>query len=392
MKKTKEFLWPSFTPEEINIVSNVLKSNNVNYLFGKKGKTFEHNFCKMTGTKYSLALANGTLALDIALRSLQVQKGDEILVTCRSFVATASSISLLGAIPVWCDVDINTQNISLEEIKKKFTTKTKAIVCVHFAGYPCEMHEIMKFAKSKKIKVIEDCAQAHGAKINNQSVGSFGDIAAWSFCNDKIMSLGGEGGMISTNNLKLFRFCKNFNNHGKNFKKISALNKNVSKFPYIHDSIGSNYRLTEMQSALGIYQLKKLKNWQRARARNAEIFINAIKDLNIVSYPMLPKKFTHAWYKLYLTLNRKHMKKNFSRKKILNALNHSGVSCGFGGSGEIYKEKAFLSINQGAEKRQENGYFLERNSIMLLIHPTISKEEILRRASSLRSIFLEAQV
>lgn len=391
MKKIKKFAWPSYSSREAQIVSDVLRSNEVNYLFGNNGKKFEDKFLKEVGVKYALALANGTLAIDIALRAMRVQPKDEVLVTSRSFIATASSISLLGAIPVWCDVDLNSQNISIDEIKKNITKKTRGIICVHFAGFPCDMIEITKFAKLNKLFVIEDCAQAHGAKIKNKSVGSFGDISTWSFCNDKIMSLGGEGGMITTNNQSLYKFCKSFNNHGKNFVKINSMSKNIRSFPYIHDSIGSNYRLTEMQSALGLYQLQKLNNWNKLRSRNAHIFMNAIKDLPIAKCPNIPKEIRHAWYKLYITLQPKQIKKNHNRDTILKKLNLNGVDSTFGGCGEIYREKAFVNIQQGCSTRLKNARFLESNSIMILIHPTISEKEAIRRSKILREALISAQ-
>jgi len=390
MQKTKKFSWPSFSRIEAQLVSNVLRSNRVNYLFGDRGKEFEDQFSKEIGVKYSLALANGTLAIDIALRAMRIKPNDEVLVTSRSFIATASSISLLGAIPVWCDVDLNSQNISIDEIKHKITKKTKGIICVHFAGFPCDMFEIMKFAKSKKLFVIEDCAQAHGAKIGGKSVGSFGHISTWSFCNDKIMSLGGEGGMISTDSSNLYKFCESFNNHGKNFTKIKSLPKNIKTFPYIHDSIGSNYRMTEMQSALGIYQLKQLNDWNKLRNRNAQIFINEIKDLAIAKFPLIPKDYSHAWYKLYITLQPNQIKKEHSRDSIIKKLNANGVDSGFGGCGEIYKEKAFTKIKQG-NKRLKNAKFLEDNSIMILIHPTLPKKEVFKRAKVLKKVLTDSQ-
>ena len=168
MTLKQQYSWPSFSTKEAKIISKVLMSNNVNYLFGKIGKEFEDKFAAFSNTKHALAMANGTLALDASLRSLKLSPGDEVLVTSRSFIASASSIALLGAVPVWCDVDINSQNIDINEIEKKYTKKTKAILCVHFAGFPCDMEQIMSFAKSKNIFVIEDCAQAHGASLNKE--------------------------------------------------------------------------------------------------------------------------------------------------------------------------------------------------------------------------------
>jgi dTDP-4-amino-4,6-dideoxygalactose transaminase len=384
----KQFQWPSYSAKEVNIVSKVISSGKVNYLFGDIGKNFERQFSLFSDSKYALAVANGTLALDLCLRAISIKKNDEVLVTSRSFVASASCISLLGAKPIFCDVEKNSQNISIEEIKSKITSRTKAIICVHFAGFPCKMPEIMKLAKQKNIKVIEDCAQAHGASINNKSVGSFGDLSAWSFCNDKIMTLLGEGGMVTTNSKKYYDFISSFNNHGKNLSKYFQP-KDHKSFPFFHDSIGSNYRLTELQSAVGIYQLSKMNQWNKLRARNASILIESVRNIKLVSYPLLPKGYHHAWYKLYLTINNQMLKKSSNRHNILDDLRSNNVPAFFGGCGEIYREKAFAKLKP--KNRLLSASYLENNSIMLEVHPTITIKEIKRRAGVLKDILLKHQ-
>ena len=381
------FPWPHYSSKEINIVKSVIQSGKVNYLFGEQGRIFESNFSKFSNTKYSLALANGTLALDLCLRSIGLQEGDEVLVTSRSFVASASCISLLGGIPVFCDVDLNSQNISIEEIKKKFSRKTKAIICVHFAGFPCDMNELTEFASKKGIFIVEDCAQAHGAKIGNKSVGSFGDISAWSFCNDKIMTLMGEGGMVTTNSSNLHKFIASFNNHGKNLKKYFD-KKPHTKFPYLHDGIGSNYRLTEMQSAVGVFQLSMMEKWNEQRSKNALHLEKAVRDLEIVSLPMLPENFKHGWYKYYMTLNPKKIKKSLKRIDILNKLRAENVPAFFGGCGEIYNEKSFKKFKPSP--LLHNAKFLENYSLMFEVHPTITTKEIKRRSLVIRKILKDS--
>ena len=386
----KKYAWPNFSAVESKIVSDVLRSNKVNYLFGDNGAKFEKYFSNFSQTKYALAVANGTLALDLCLRSLNLKEGDEVLVTSRSYVASASSIALLGAVPVWCDVDLNSQNIDISEIEKNYSKKTRAILCVHFAGFPCDMDKITSFAKSKNIFVIEDCAQAHGARLNGRSVGSFGHISAWSFCNDKIMSLGGEGGMVTTNSKPLHQFVSSFNNHGKNLQKYFSPKKHKN-FPYLHDSLGSNYRLTEMQSALGIHQLSKMKSWQVLRERNAQAYIDSVIDLKIAITPMISSSIQHAWYKLYITLDPKLFKKSISREFVIDNLNQHSVPSSFGGSGELYKEKAFKNVNYLKSGALKNASFLEKNSIILQVHPTISITEIKRRAKILKRVLISAQ-
>lgn len=377
--------WPQYTREEIIAVSNVLSSAKVNYLFGEMGKKFEREFAEFTGTKYSLALANGTLALDIALRAIQISKGDEVIVTPRSFIASVSCINLLGAKPVFVDIEKNSQNISPDQISQAITKKTKAIICVHLAGMPCEMAHIMNIAKKYNLFVIEDCAQAHGAKYKGKSVGSIGHIGAWSFCNDKIMTLGGEGGMITTNSKKLHLFAQTFNNHGKNFKKIQLSGlKKPFKFKYVHDSIGSNYRLTEMQSALGRIQLRKMKSWTKLRNRNASEIYKAIEDLPIVNIPLIPDYIEHAFYKCYILLNKDHIKTNWSRDKIIQAINDKGLPCFSGSCPEIYLEKTFkknFNIPRLPIAKE-----VGEESLMFLVHPTITKKELLNYKKNIREV------
>ena len=196
--------WPSFSEKEARKISSILLSNKVNYWTGDECKKFEIEFAKSIGAKYGIALSNGTVALELALMALGIEKGDEVLVTSRSFVASASCIVSVGAKPIFVDVDINSQNISTEYIEKAITKKTKAVICVHLAGWPCSMDVIMKIAKKNNLCVIEDCAQAHGAVFKGKHVGTFGDVACWSFCQDKIISTAGEGGMLCTNNKKIW--------------------------------------------------------------------------------------------------------------------------------------------------------------------------------------------
>ena len=388
MKKNN---WPQFSKKESEIVRKVLLSNKVNYLFGSEGKKFEKNFSHFSNTKYALALANGTLALDLCLRSIGINSGDEVIVTGRTFIASASCISILGAKPVFVDVDPNSQNLDINLLEPALTKKTKAIICVHFAGFPCDMPNIIKFAKKNSLFVIEDCAQAHGAMINDKSVGSFGDINAWSFCNDKIMTTGGEGGMITTNNKKLYESAAAFNNHGKNLKKYNSLsNMSIKSFPYIHDNLGLNYRLTEMQSALGNYQLKKINQWNNLRNRNANYIIEKVKDLKIIITPKISKKFTHAFYKLYLTINKEFLKRGKSRSQIIKSLVDNGVNASFGSSGRVYAEKAFKNVKTIPSGLPISSH-LERNSIMLQVHPTLSIKEIKDISTILRKVLLTYQ-
>jgi len=215
--------WPSFTQEEADTISKVLLSNKVNYWTGNEGKKFEKEFAAFVNVKYAVAVANGSVALELALRALDIGKNDEVIVTSRTFLASVSSIVMVGATPIFADVDINSQNITAESIHKVISKKTKAIICVHLAGWPCEMDPIITLAEDNGLYVIEDCAQAHGASYKGKSVGSIGHVGCWSFCQDKIMSTAGEGGMVTTNDESLWLKMWSYKDHGKSWKEISHI-------------------------------------------------------------------------------------------------------------------------------------------------------------------------
>lgn len=381
--------WPKYSAAEIKAVSDVLRSGKVNYLFGDIGKKFEEEFASFIGTNHALALANGTLALDIALRAIGISHGDEVIVTPRSYIASVSSVSLLGGIPKFVDIDLNSQNITAESIKSAISKKTKAIICVHLAGMPCEMDPIMKLAKKHNLKVIEDCAQAHGASYKGKSVGSIGNIGTWSFCNDKIMTLGGEGGMITTNSKQYINFAKSFNNHGKNFNKIVRAKNDIPKFRYIHDLIGSNYRMTEMQAAIGRIQLKKISNWRNVRQKNAEIIFQSVADMPIVNIPLIKPYLNHAFYKCYLTINKDRLKKGWCRDRIILEINKLGVRCFSGSCPEIYLEKCYKYSNIS---RLANSKKLGEESLMFEVHPGLTKPEMQLMQSVIRSVLTKASI
>jgi len=293
MLNTKLSPWPSFTQEEADKVSEVLLSNKVNYWTGQEGREFEKEFALFTNSKHAVAVANGTLALDLALVALDVGQSnsgslnDEVIVTSRTFLASASSIVTAGAKPVFADVDINTQNISAQTIAAVLTKNTKAIVCVHLAGLPCEMDEIMALANEYGIKVIEDCAQAHGAKYKGQSVGAIGDIGCWSFCQDKIMTTGGEGGMVTTNDESLWKKMWAYKDHGKSWDAIYQ-KEHPPGFRWLHESFGTNWRMTEMQSAVGRIQLTRMPEWSKLRGNYAELIADTCSLFECIYVPMVP--------------------------------------------------------------------------------------------------------
>ena len=333
--------WPDYGEEEIRAVTDVLRNNRGNYWFGEEGKLFEQEFAHYCDSAFALTVGNGTLALELALRSLKIKPGDEVIVTPRTFIASANCILLLGATPVFVDIDPISQNITAATIEQSITPKTKAIIAVHLAGWPCDMEEIMTLASQHDIYVIEDCAQAHGASINSRKVGGIGHVAAFSFCHDKIMSAGGEGGLLVTDDEEIWARAASFRNHGKDPRKYE-LNIFDSKNAGMDDTFGSNYRMTEMQSAICRVQFRKLDEWVKLRRRNAQLLSNALADCEAIRITTPPAHVYHVYYKYYFFLDLSQLNKAWSRDRIIRAINQSGVPCSVGTSAEIYRQHAYV--------------------------------------------------
>jgi dTDP-4-amino-4,6-dideoxygalactose transaminase len=328
--------WPSYTQEEIQAVSRVLSSGRVNYWTGDQCQKFEKEFANWCGSKYAIATSNGTTALDLALRALAVGPGDEVIVTPRSFIASVSSVVNSGATPIFADVDLNSGNISAQTISEKISGKTKAILCVHLAGYPCDMEEILRLAKKQDIFVIEDCAQAHGAKYQEQRVGSIADIGCFSFCQDKIMTTGGEGGMVVTNQEALWRIMWALKDHGKSYRAVFETD-HPPGFRWLHESFGSNFRMTEMQAAIGRIQLSRMDDWHSKRSHNAKIIMKSLaKFPELIFLPKIDEQVEHAWYKLNVYVQTRGLAGNWSRDRIIDQINKLGVPCYSGSCSDIY--------------------------------------------------------
>ena len=379
----REKNWPNFSKNLISNVGRILGSGKINYTDGPYGIKFEKEFSKFVGNRYSIAVCNGTAALEVAIKSLRLPKNSEIIVPARSFFASASCIVNTGYIPVFADVNLLTQNILIDDIKKKITKRTKAIICVHLAGLPCDMDSIKKLANKKKIKIIEDCSQAHGASIDNKQVGSFGDISTWSFCNDKIMSTLGEGGMISTNKKKLYEICKISINHGTNFKK----NKKTEKFIFNKDYFGTNLRITEIQSFAGLEQLKNLKKVQQKKENISKSYFDLIsKYQNYFDCYYPTKKIKSAWYRFYFFLKTDIKNYQKLRFKIIKDLRKNNLKCFTGSCPEIYLEKAFKKLNNIKPIRLKNCKILGETSIALEINHTLEYSQHKKKLLILKQV------
>ena len=367
--------WPSFTQEEADAVSQVLLSNKVNYWTGQECREFEKEFAQFAGTQYAVALANGTVALDVALKALGVGAGDDVIVTSRTFLASASSIVTAGANPIFADVEIDSQNISRRTIEAVLTPNTKAIICVHLAGWMCDMDPIMQLASDKGLYVIEDCAQAHGAKYKGKSAGSIGHVAAWSFCQDKIMTTGGEGGMVTTNDETLWKKMWSYKDHGKNFDSIYN-KQHPPGFRWLHDSFGTNWRMMEMQAVIGRIQLKKMSEWTAQRNANMEKIYAAFADSPYFTVHRPSDDYVHAAYKCYVQVNTDALPEGWSRDRIMTEINAEGVPCFSGSCSEVYLEHAFDDTPWRPKERLKNAQKLGETSLMFLVHPTLTENNI----------------
>lgn len=374
--------WPSFSKEEADAVHKVLLSNKVNYWTGDECRKFEVEFSEWVGSQYAIALANGTVALDACLKALGVGPGDEVVVTSRTFIASVSSIVNTGARPIFADIDPDTQNITSDSIERVLSAKTKAIICVHLAGWPCEMDDIMALAGQRGLYVIEDCAQAHGARYKGRSVGTLGHLAAWSFCQDKIMTTGGEGGMVTTNDEFFWKSIWSLKDHGKSWDAVYK-KEHPPGFRWLHESFGTNWRMLEMQAVLGRIQLRQMNEWHARRLQNINRIWAVARSLSCLRVPIVPVHIEHAAYKCYVFVEPHKLAPGWSRDRILADLNAAGVPCYIGSCSEVYLEKAFASSGLAPQQRLPVARQLGETSLMFLVHPTLSDEEISKTCAAI---------
>lgn len=381
--------WPSFTEEEANCARDVILSNKVNYWTGQECRQFEQEFANWVGVDHAIAMANGTVALDVALKALGIGKGDEVIVTSRTFLASVSSIVNCGAVPVFADVNQDSQNIDAGTITAVITPRTKAIICVHLAGWPCDMDPIMAIAAEHGLRVIEDCAQAHGASYKGRAVGSIGDVGAWSFCQDKIMTTGGEGGMVTTNDRELWKTMWSYKDHGKSWGAVYE-RQHEPGFRWLHESFGTNWRMLEVQGAIGRIQLRKMPDWHEKRLANAKRIWASARQLAALRVPSVPESSVHAAYKCYVFVEPSALKAEWTRDRIINEIINLGVPCFSGSCSEVYLEKAFDGTGWRPESRLPIARVLGDTSLMFLVHPTLSDAEISKTCDVLTKVMAQA--
>lgn len=367
--------WPYYAPDEIEAVARVLASGHVNFWTGRECVQFESDYAQYAGVRHAITLANGTLALELALYALGIGSGDEVVVPSRTFIASASCVVARGAKPVVADVDPESQNLTADTIRAVLTPRTRAIVAVHLAGWPCEMAPIMELARDRGLYVVEDCAQAHGASYQGRPVGSFGDAAAFSFCQDKIISTGGEGGMLLTNNTALWEKAWAYKDHGKSYDAVFR-REHAPGFRWLHESFGSNWRMTEMQAAIGRLQLGKLDEWVAIRRSHAAILEEGFAAIPGMRLTPERSDVKHAHYRYYAFLDPDTLRQDWDQTRVIAAIHAEGVPCFVGSCGEIYREKAFSGQNWQPPYRHPVAKRLGETSLAFLVHPTLTKQDM----------------
>jgi dTDP-4-amino-4,6-dideoxygalactose transaminase len=382
--------WPSFSDEEATAVKNVILSNKVNYWTGTECREFEKEFAAWVGTRFAVALSNGTLALDVALKALRIAPGDEVIVTPRTFLASASCIVNAGAVPVFADVDRDSQNITAETIRAVLTPRTRAIICVHLAGWPCDMDPIMELAQEHGIFVIEDCAQAHGARYKGRMVGGIGHIGAWSFCQDKIMTTGGEGGMVTTNSRQWWSTMWSYKDHGKSWEAVYE-RQHPPGYRWVHESFGTNWRMLETQAVIGRIQLQRMPMWTSQRRANASRIAATCREFAALRVPVVPSDVQHAFYKFYVFVEPEKLAGGWTRDRIIEEISARGVPCVQGTCSELYLEKAFDNTGYRPKERLPVAKELGETSLMFLVHPSLSNQDIQKTCLVIREVMAMAE-
>lgn len=367
--------WPIHQEDELAAALDVLSSGKTNYWTGQVGRSFEAAFAEFSGVERAVFIANGTLALELALLSLQLPAGSEVITTPRTYVATATSILRVGLRPVFADIDPLSGNITAESVKSVLSPRTSAVVVVHSAGWPADMPAFQTLCDVHGLALVEDCAQAHGARINGQSVGSFGDVAAWSFCQDKIITTGGEGGMVTTSRRDLADWIWAYKDHGKSWTKVYEMD-HPPGFRWLHDSLGTNMRGTEVQAAIGLVQLGKISNWHELRSTNARLLASAIKHLPGIDCPMPTEGVEHAFYRLNARYTPDTPGKELGRDELLAKLAARDLPVFSGSCSEVYLEGVFQNLGFAPSRRLPEAKAWTRESLAFLVHPGLTSDDL----------------
>lgn len=381
--------WPSYAPDERAAADNALASGKVNYWTGTEGREFEREYANYLGVRHAIALANGSVALELALRMWGIKAGDDVIVSPRTFIASASCAVLLGARPVFADVDRDSGNLTAETIERVLTPRTRAIIPVHIGGWPCDLDPVVALAKPRGIRVLEDCAQANGARHDGKAVGTFGDAAAFSFCQDKIITTGGEGGLLATDDEKLWGDAWSFKDHGKTWDAVYE-REHGPGFRWVHDRFGTNWRMTEPQAAIGRVQLRKLDGWVATRRQLAAIYAERLSKISAIRVPVVPRDVYHAHYRFYAYVNRSALRSGWTRDRIVAAIVERGAAAFSGSCSEVYRERAFEGSSWAPESPLPVAHELGETSLAFLVHPTLPESWVHQVCDVIAKVAAEA--
>ena len=376
--------WPFYATDEIEAVKSVLESGKVNYRTGEEGKAFEAEYAAACGVQHALAVANGTAALELAIAALEIGPGDEVVVPARTFVATASAVVRCVATPVVADIDPISQNLDQETLAAVLTERTKAVIPVHLAGWPADMDAILSVARASGLAVIEDCAQAHGALYKGRAVGTLGDIGCFSFCQDKIITTGGEGGLVLTDNASLYKRMWSLRDHGWDYERAHTPDHKLG-FRWLVDTFATNWRMTEMQSALGRVQLRKLEDWVMRRRNNAAQLATALAEISSIVDLSPPEDVRHSYYKYNILLEPDALTETWSRDRIVEELNARGVPARIGACPDITREKAFFNSGINTSNPRPNAAKIANRTIVLPVHPSLTEGNVAFMSDVLRA-------
>ncbi len=377
--------WPAYAEDEIAAVIQVLRSGKVNYWTGEEGRRFEEDCAAAAGCRYAVALMNGTIALELALHALEIPSGSEVITTPRTFIASASSIVARGCIPVLADVDPDSGNITTDTIAQVITPRTRAIIAVHLGGWPCDMDPIMALAEAHGLRVIEDCAQANGATYKGRPVGGLGHVGCFSFCQDKIITTGGEGGLLTTKDEKVWRRAWEYKDHGKSYEAVYH-RQHAPGFRWLHESFGTNWRMTELQAAIGRVQMRKLPEWTAIRRKHLSALLGAFATIPGLRVPNLPPEVGHAAYRAYVYVRPERLSPSWNRDRIMLEVGALGPTCLVGSCSEIYREKAFADAHLGPAEGLPTARQLGETSLAFLVHPTMADSHVQATIQSVQHI------
>jgi dTDP-4-amino-4,6-dideoxygalactose transaminase len=345
---------PNLGLKELKAIREVFKSGMV--VQGPRVEELEREFSKYVGTKYGIATSSGTTALHVAALSAGIREGDEVIVPSFSFVATANCILYCNAKPVFADINEDDYNIDPDDIQKKITPKTKAIIPVHLYGQSADMKAIMDIAEDKKLIVIEDACQAHGAEFENKKVGSFG-IGVFSFYATKNMTTG-EGGMITTNDEKINEISRMIRSHG-------------SKQRYYHEILGYNYRMTDIQAAIGLVQLKNLEKNNKKRIKNAKMLTRGLKNIPGIITPKIMPNRKHVFHQYTIRITKDF---GISREELIKKLEEKGIQTIIYYPLPIHKQRLYLNLGYNVHLPVTEK--LENEILSLPVHPLLKKEDV----------------